>query len=683
MVTPTLRAKLCFLGTISVAVPILGLSLFVWLRATHSNEVTADALRDLADEHVARATQSVADLAKLANAQLHEQTRLQLSVATELLNLSGGITERATAQVNWRAEHPVTKDAKTVLLPELTIGDDRIVPPAEGAPSPFVDEVSRVIGGASTLLQRLNDEGEMLRVATTVRNAEGRRAVGTYLPAQLDGGPNPVVAALQRGESYVGRANVVGQWMSTGYAPLKNPEGRVIGAVFVGLPEEKAFRTIQESVSGFQVSPHSSVLVLNSQGHVLISTKGERDGRRLLADSSSPEATLYGGIIKEARSLREGETRLVRYPIKQASGADELHYARFTYFAPFDWTIIVSLPEAEAQALAITLHEQQHQDMNIQLALAGGVLILAVVLWLWLGAKISRRIEEVAAAIHDEAQQTSEVSSHVAQASETLAEGATQQAAALEETSASIEEITSMTKKNADGAAGAQRLAAATRGAAEGATTEMGEMKVAMKLIEDTSTDIAKTLRSIDEIAFQTNILALNAAVEAARAGAAGAGFAVVAEEVRALAQRCAAAAKETAVRIEASVGASAKGVAICGRVDTSLGTIVGHAREMDALVAEISTSSREQSIGLQQSSTAIGQLDRNTQANAASAQQCSSAAIELAAQAKKQLVSADELAAIVRGSRQAATVSVARADDPAPRKVRRRRAPAAAGVAA
>jgi methyl-accepting chemotaxis protein len=668
---------------VSVAVPILGLSLFVWLRANHNNKVTADALRELADEHVARATLSVADLAKLANAQLHEQTRLQLSVATELLTLSGGVTERRTAQVNWRAEHPVTKETRTVALPELSIGDERITLLAEGAPSPFVDEVSRVIGGASTLLQRLNDEGEMLRVATTVRTAEGRRAVGTYLPAVVDGNPNPVVAALKRGESYIGRANVVGQWMSTGYSPLKDPEGRVIGAVFVGLPEEKAFRTIQSSVAGFQVSPHSSVLVLNSQGQVLISTKGERDGRVLLADSSSPEAKLYGEIIRDARGLPEGETRLIRYLMKQANGAEELHYARYMHFSPFDWTIIFSLPETEAQALAIQLHEQQHQDMNVQLALAGGVLLLAIALWLWLGAKISRRIEEVAAAIHDEAQQTSEVSSHVAQASETLAEGATQQAAALEETSASIEEITSMTKKNADNAAGAQRLAAATRSAAEGATTAMSEMKVAMKLIEDTSADIAKTLRSIDEIAFQTNILALNAAVEAARAGGAGAGFAVVAEEVRALAQRCAAAAKETAIRIEASVGASAQGVAICGRVDGSLGTIVGHAREMDTLVAEISTSSREQSIGLQQSSTAIGQLDRNTQANAASAQQCSSAAIELAAQAKKQLVSADELAAIVRGSQHEAPVPVMSTDAPTPSRAHRSRASVVESVAA
>ena len=192
-----------------------------------------------------------------------------------------------------------------------------------------------------------------------------------------------------------------------------------------------------------------------------------------------------------------------------------------------------------------------------------------------------------------------------------------------------------MTRRNAESAGQAKQLSNQTRLAAETGVSHMAEMKTAMDAIKESSASIAKIVKSIDEIAFQTNILALNAAVEAARAGEAGAGFAVVAEEVRSLAQRSAQSAKETATKIEDSVTRSEYGVQISAKVAQSFDEIVEKARKVDELVAEIATASNEQNQGIGQVTTAVSQMDKVTQANAAGAEEAASASEELNAQAE------------------------------------------------
>jgi methyl-accepting chemotaxis protein len=181
----------------------------------------------------------------------------------------------------------------------------------------------------------------------------------------------------------------------------------------------------------------------------------------------------------------------------------------------------------------------------------------------------------------------------------------------------------------------------------------MGEMTVAMQSIETASLDVSKIVKSIDEIAFQTNILALNAAVEAARAGEAGAGFAVVAEEVRSLAQRSAAAARETADKIEAAITNSQRGSRSCGNVGESLEQIVDRVAAADVLVAEIAAAAREQAQGIRQVGVAMTQMDRVTQGNAASAEQSSSAAEELANQAQLLQDNVEQLQTLIASTSQ------------------------------
>jgi methyl-accepting chemotaxis protein len=211
-----------------------------------------------------------------------------------------------------------------------------------------------------------------------------------------------------------------------------------------------------------------------------------------------------------------------------------------------------------------------------------------------------------------------------------LADSASSQAASLEETASSLEEISSMTKRNAQSAGEAKTLSAQTRSTADVGSAHMHSMQSAMEANKAASQEVTKILKTIDEIAFQTNILALNAAVEAARAGEAGAGFAVVAEEVRSLAQRSAQAARDTAAKIQESTAQSHEGVRISAEVAHNFETIQRQIQELDRLVAEIATASEEQSAGLQQLNNAVSQMDKVTQQNNASAEESASAAQEL-----------------------------------------------------
>lgn len=260
----------------------------------------------------------------------------------------------------------------------------------------------------------------------------------------------------------------------------------------------------------------------------------------------------------------------------------------------------------------------------------------------------NRQLDRIARSLGEASMQVAATANQVSTASQLLASGASEQASSLEETSASLEEMASMTKRNAEGATRANEIARTARAAADTGSADMEAMNAAMHAIKTSSDGIAKIIKTIDEIAFQTNILALNAAVEAARAGEAGMGFAVVAEEVRALAQRSAGAAKETAEKIELAIAKTGQGVEISGRVARTLHEIVDKVRSVDELIAEVATASREQNQGVGQINDAIAQMDKVTQSNASGSEESAAAAEELNAQAHALQEAVNELSRLI-----------------------------------
>jgi len=299
---------------------------------------------------------------------------------------------------------------------------------------------------------------------------------------------------------------------------------------------------------------------------------------------------------------------------------------------------------------------------------ASVVLASFAMFWIALSsAGVRKALSHLVQDLNDSSSQVNRAAEQVSSASQTLARGSGEQAASLEETGASLEEMASMTKRNAESAQKANELAREARTAADRGAGDMSAMNQAMAAIKISSDDIAKIIKTIDEIAFQTNILALNAAVEAARAGEAGMGFAVVADEVRNLAQRSAQAARETTAKIEGAIHTTAQGVDLSQKVAAALNNIVIKARQVDELASEVAGASREQTQGITKINSAVGQMDKVTQSNAASAEESAAAAQELNSQAVVMKQAVGELIRLVGDGLHAAGAS----DQPAKPAVR------------
>lgn len=241
--------------------------------------------------------------------------------------------------------------------------------------------------------------------------------------------------------------------------------------------------------------------------------------------------------------------------------------------------------------------------------------------------------------IVEAARQVETGSQQVAIASQSLAQGSTEQASAIQQVTASINDITERTRVNADNATEVNDLVKKTKDNAAAGNLEMSEMVSAMRDINESSENISKIIKTIDDIAFQTNILALNAAVEAARAGEHGKGFAVVAEEVRNLAAKSAAAASETADMIEDSIGKVQNGSELATKTAEMLGEIVDSVSDIVNLVEGIAEASNDQAAALEQINQAVGQVSQVVQTNSATSEQCAAASEELSNQAKNMKV--------------------------------------------
>jgi len=345
------------------------------------------------------------------------------------------------------------------------------------------------------------------------------------------------------------------------------------------------------------------------------------------------------GMEEITRAMTSKQTGVQDYTFKGVK--------KIAGFAPIEingWSVCLTQDRNE-------FLEAAHSIRNFIFAAVIIFLALTIVAVSFFARSISAPIKNAVEQMEEAANQIAAASSQVSSASQSLAEGSSEQASAIEETSSSLEEMASMTKQNAGNAVQADSLMKEANAVVQKANASMETLTSSMKEISAASEETSKIIRTIDEIAFQTNLLALNAAVEAARAGEAGAGFAVVAEEVRNLAMRSADAAKNTSVLIEGTVNKIKYGSDLVATTNEAFSEVAVSSSKVGELVGEIAAASQEQAQGIDQINKAVAEMDKVTQQTAANAEESASASEEMNAQAEQMKQVSVALANIIGGS--------------------------------
>ncbi|MFI1988265.1 methyl-accepting chemotaxis protein [Actinoplanes sp. NPDC020271] len=638
--------QLMILGLGSVLVTALVLVLVGAWQSGRFADSTENAVNQSNQTELDRAITDISTLVSSVGNEVQREVDSGMHSADGLLAQHGGMKlDSRTAA--WNATNQVDQSKRKVTLPRVTVDGAWLGQNADFKKvTPFVDDTADLVGGAVTFFQRMNDAGDLLRVATTVKAATGARAIGTYIPATgADGKPNPVAAAISSGQGYRGVALVVGTPYISAYDPIKNSAGKVIGALYVGLPQSAALTNLTTAIAASKIRENGWVTVYSTsstdRGRVVASSLKDATGDLTATDANG--TTYVQEIVTRAPQLADGGTWRTTYRLPGASGAAAgSTTTTVAYYKPYQWAIAVGGYDADA-AEAIAVVQGGRKTMLTAFVIAAVLLaLLGAAAAYFQASRIAGRLAGLTGALkrlaardltvtvtdrgRDEIGQASEalntaaaelraVMADVASASAQVAGTAERVAGAGAELSSAAETAATRAGQVTGSAstvshvvqtvaAGAEQMGASiteishnAQEAAQAGRDGVGLTSAAAGVVaelRESTTKITDVVRLIATIAEQTNLLALNATIEAARAGETGKGFAVVANEVKELAQETARATEDVTARVAAIESDTARAVSSIDAISARIAQVNDYQTAIAAAVEEQAATTAE-----------------------------------------------------------------------------------------
>ncbi|MDD5679474.1 MAG: methyl-accepting chemotaxis protein, partial [Kiritimatiellae bacterium] len=521
----TLKNKIVWLAVLAAALPVVVMSLLILAQKQGLMANIIGDMNAISQNDTGQIAKLVHRMCDMSNLRTERRLREHMEAARTELKAQGAIT-LDTNQIAWVARNQFTQQATNVPLPVMKLGETLLAPNTDfKVQSPVVDVVTKFSQCYCTIFQRINEEGDMLRVATTVPAPDGKRAIGTFIAHRTaQGEETPVLSAVLKGETYVGRARVLDQWHAAAYEPIWDSPAkkRVVGMLYVGFNLDDVNRELREAILSIVVGRTGYVYVLGGKGEqrgrYIISKGGESDGKDIW-NSTDPEGNYFiQEIIAKGLKTMDGSVAYERYPWQnKGESVSRIKVAAITYYPEWDWVIAAGMYEDDYHGVLVKLDAAV--DRLLLVGPLGGVIVmlLAMGLALLIGAAIAKPINKIIGVAKIIAEGNLAEAGHAIEAMQPAMQHKTK-----DEPSQLFSAVSIMTQRLASLVGQVQRssvqlVSTATEIAAashqqEASVTEFGasttEVTAAVKEISATSQELVRTMQDVKTASAETEGLA-------------------------------------------------------------------------------------------------------------------------------------------------------------------------------